>query len=493
MKALAWAFCAVLMGCYITGPIVDPDLWWHITVGKWIIANGTVPATDHWNLYGYGKPWRAYSWSNEILFALADRYGNHGLLALKIVIAALLALSLFYCMSRIAGDWLFGAGLGIYTTAACFQHYTLRPQSVVWICFAWLALQLDRIEREGASPGRLLACAAIMCVWANSHLTAALGLILSAVWLFKPDRWKTAALVAVVCFAGTLLTPYLGGEWLTFFSKTTHPLQLSSIVEFKPATILEYPTAFLLVGIFLLCVFAHFQPTFMDPAKAFGVCGFVIAGLAVTKFIPIANIFVALIIAVFWRRARESGVALGNFTEAVERSRAFVARLPGEGLAFVFLCAIAVTVNRAWAYPLRYSVIPVLALDYILEKELPYPLLNTFGNGGYVMYRHSDQRGELKPEQRVPIDGRTNVMSHEAWTGFSDAFYGRQGWRAYIDLVKPQTILWRRESPFASLVKASREWCEVFTSGEPDDGYTVLVKREYFDSHRDKFPGVECN
>lgn len=76
MKTLLWIVIALAAGLYICGPVVDPDLWWHITIGRWIIAHRDVPVVDHWTLFGQGEVWRAYSWMIEILFALVDRVGG---------------------------------------------------------------------------------------------------------------------------------------------------------------------------------------------------------------------------------------------------------------------------------------------------------------------------------------------------------------------------------------------------------------------------------
>ena len=50
----------------------DPDLWWHLAIGNWIIAHGDIPASEHWNRFSIGDPFRAYSWSIEILFSFLE-------------------------------------------------------------------------------------------------------------------------------------------------------------------------------------------------------------------------------------------------------------------------------------------------------------------------------------------------------------------------------------------------------------------------------------
>ena len=35
--------------------ISDPDIWWHLRTGDWILAHHTVPSTDPFSSYGMGK------------------------------------------------------------------------------------------------------------------------------------------------------------------------------------------------------------------------------------------------------------------------------------------------------------------------------------------------------------------------------------------------------------------------------------------------------
>jgi hypothetical protein len=54
-------------------PIDDPDIWWHLRTGQWIVEHGRVPTEDPFSTYGMGKPWIAYSWLFEILVYLVFR------------------------------------------------------------------------------------------------------------------------------------------------------------------------------------------------------------------------------------------------------------------------------------------------------------------------------------------------------------------------------------------------------------------------------------
>src|SRR3954453_10170656 len=48
-------------------PVTDPDIWWHLRVGQWVVEHGALPANDPFSLPGLDKPWVAYSWLYEVL------------------------------------------------------------------------------------------------------------------------------------------------------------------------------------------------------------------------------------------------------------------------------------------------------------------------------------------------------------------------------------------------------------------------------------------
>lgn len=491
MKQVLWFSIVIATGVYICGAVVDPDLWWHITVGRWIISHRAVPALDYWNMFGEGQLWRAYSWTNEILFALVDgRYGVRGLLVLKLLLSVLLSASMFYCFGRIANDWFFGGLLGMFATAACFNHFTLRPQSLTWVYFVWLIFFADEIAEKGFSGRRAGAIFLLMVLWANTHLTSIFGIVGVGVWLLRPGINTVAVKIAAAAFLGTLVTPYLGGEWVTFAGKTTHPFAHRAIAEFQAATVMQYSTSFMLIILFLLGLFFHMRPKIIEPAK-YALCAvFVIAGLAVVKFLPFAVIAMACAVAKIWQRHEHGRDALGNIVEALLRFKKLYQAFPKEGLSFVFICTAIVHIYQLWRAPLNQEITPVAAVDFILEKNLPHPLLNDFGRGGYVMYRFSDAKGNL--EHKVSIDGRTNVGTPELWDNFMAAFNGKENWRDYIEMVKPSTILWPGDSALVSILLESRAWCLVFSSPEEQGGYSVFLRRDLFESRSDDFPGAQC-
>lgn len=471
-----WLCLMLLVATHICGPIVDPDLWWHITVGRWIIAHGKVPDLEQWNQFALGQPWRAYSWSVEVLLALVDRhFGDHGLLVLKLCMAIVLTASMMFCLGKIANNWFLGGALGLLATLASHNHFTLRPQTLSWILLIWLIWLADLIDKQGLNRLRAATLFGVMIIWANSNLTSILGVVTVSLWIYRPDRLRLTGKVVVLMVLATLITPYFGAEWLTFFSKTGHPFKYSSIAEFQAATVLQYSTGFLIIMFALLLLWLHNCPRVLSLAKLLLAFIFVLAALAVIKFIPFACIIIAALTARLWHDSLEQRQALGPLADGFTRLELLLGKIAGHGLGFLLFALTIIQVYPVWREPVSQEVVPVQALDFIIENNLPRPLLSDFGRGGYVMYRLSAPDGTLT--EPVVIDGRTNVTPPDVMTKFRAAFDGRPNWREFVELANPGTILWRSDSPLTTILVESGEWRSIFKSGSSDRGYQVFVRR----------------
>lgn len=492
---------AVLVGSYICLSLADPDLWWHITIGNWIVAHRTVPHVDLWNMFSDGLVWRAYSWSAEVLFSLVHSWaGVEGLLGLQLIFAIVLALVLQGAFTVLARDAFVGALLGIYSTVACFNHFTLRPQVIVWMLFALAIVVADDGRSKEITRRQFASLVLIGMAWANCHLTAVLGLAGVFLWTVQSSidarpSLKRASALSVAFFVGTLLTPYLGGEWLTFLSKGDHPLKFQSIAEFQPSTILQYSTVFILLYLVLLVV-ASFQSR-MVPTLARSVLagGMTLAGLTAVKFLPFAAISLGALLAVWWRQIR-AATALAphsNLAEGLWHAKQGLERLAPAtmgSMAFFVLCIATANISALFRHPFDTNSVPKDAVDFIEQRNLQHPVLNEFGAGGYLMYRFS--RADGTPIHQVPIDGRTNVNSPEIWEMYQASLRGSAKWGEYIDKVKPKTILWRQGTAFVSLLLLSPEWCRVFASGEAETAFVVFISRDEFVRRAGEFSSLDC-
>src|SRR2546426_11140765 len=72
----------------------DPDSYWHLVVGRWIVEHRTFPTADPFSFTMTGAPWIAKEWLSQILYAgawgLAGWSGMAGLATAALALALVL-------------------------------------------------------------------------------------------------------------------------------------------------------------------------------------------------------------------------------------------------------------------------------------------------------------------------------------------------------------------------------------------------------------------
>jgi hypothetical protein len=500
MKTIAWMSFVILLGSFLARPIIDPDIWWHINVGRWIVAHREVPYVDYWNTFAVGTPWRAYSWSNEVIYALVDNlWGHTGLGALQLVLGILLAFTFHVCFSNLSGSNFIGAMLSALTLAACRGHFSLRPQTTVWILFLLILWVSEACKRRGSRPVYLLSVFLLGMLWANSHLSAVFGVLGLLLWPLNLPLSRNEVIgsfkLTFVFVLGTLVTPYLGGEWLTLLAKSDHVFAFNTLDEFSPANLMQATTAVVLFQVVALVVLSFSSNC---PPRFGGILLSVITlvvGLLAVKFLPFASISVAALTAIWLRdgivavNSEKRNGLLQGLIMARSRLNSLQPQTVG-ACAFFIACFGYVNAVKAVSHPIAYSKTPSRAVDFFEEQSLSHPVLNEFESGGYLQYRWSSLNGE--PKFLVPIDGRTNVNRRDIWKDYRETFTGREGWRQYFAKVDPRTVIWRRGSPLTTLLLEDADWCRVFEAGSNPSGYGVFITRDEFNARSGVFSSSDC-
>src|SRR5205807_6648739 len=78
----------------------DPDIWWHLRVGHWIMQHHSVPHSGIFSQIGEGRPWQAYSWGFEVTVAALQRYLDIVAQPLFVIIFGLIFTLLLFALLR---------------------------------------------------------------------------------------------------------------------------------------------------------------------------------------------------------------------------------------------------------------------------------------------------------------------------------------------------------------------------------------------------------
>lgn len=200
------------------GPVSNPDMPWHLAVGRSIAADRAVPRTDFLSWTMAGRPWVDFEWLTQLLFHGLDRAaGVTGLWCYKVLSFCLLAaaVSSLFALWGLSEVWI---GLSVFSVFAALRPFIqIRPEnfSLIFFTFQLILLEARRLGRLKASDTVCLAGHfALYTLWANLHAGFPMGLLLCACYgaaeRFSAARSKRLSPLAwaAVGVAGTCVNPY---------------------------------------------------------------------------------------------------------------------------------------------------------------------------------------------------------------------------------------------------------------------------------------------
>src|SRR5882724_11722665 len=189
----------------------DPDSYWHLVIGRWIIANQSFPHTDIFSATFAGHPWIAKEWLSQLVYAGAYGLGGWNAIALLAAATAAAALGLLAHALLEKFEPIPALGLTLAAFVLVAPHLVARPHALALpLMVAW-TVGLVRAVDHGRAPSFWLL--PLMLLWANLHGGFTLGLALIAPFALEgilqdrrtAPRWIGFALAAALT---ACITPY---------------------------------------------------------------------------------------------------------------------------------------------------------------------------------------------------------------------------------------------------------------------------------------------
>lgn len=217
LACLGAAWAAIL--AFLVVEVYDLDVWFHLAIGRDILASGEVPTVERYAVAALGRPYHDSHWLFQVAIALAQRAAGWVGVQLVAILLWAGALGCGYSAARrhvgrsAASVLLFLSGM------ACVERFLPRPEvvTVALVGFFWWRLQDGRF----VAWRDLLLLAGLQALWTNSHGLFVLGPGLAA--CYAVAEWLTAAperaarrpatrLFAILLCA-TLVSPDGLGSW----------------------------------------------------------------------------------------------------------------------------------------------------------------------------------------------------------------------------------------------------------------------------------------
>ncbi|HEY9505638.1 MAG TPA: hypothetical protein VIQ27_06685 [Gemmatimonadales bacterium] len=157
----------------------DGDTARHLRLGEMILQQGHLPHIDTFSFTMAGKPFIAFEWGSEVVFALAYRLaGLPGVAVLAGLVLALTYALVARFLIRRGGDPLLAYFVSMAAAVLSAAHWLARPHLFTMLA---VVLLLELLERPGRQ--RLWLWFALFVVWANLHGGFFYGCVTIAIYL----------------------------------------------------------------------------------------------------------------------------------------------------------------------------------------------------------------------------------------------------------------------------------------------------------------------
>jgi hypothetical protein len=460
-------------------PVEDPDLWWHLRTGQWIVDHGQVPFEDPFSAFGSGKPWIAYSWLYEILvYGLFRAFGLVGIVWFTVVMSTLIALALHVLVRRAKLPFLMELIVVALALSAMKPIYSPRSWLFSILFFA-VELNVALRVRSGGKPVLLALLPPIFLLWANLHIQFSYGLavlgFLAVESLFaamprsegRGENRETIPLgpmIATVfaCLLATLVNPYHYRLLLVFLEIAAQTEVFQYVQELQPL-FFRTPADWFILALALMTAFS-------------------LGWQKNLRLLPLGLLLMAVLLS--FRARRDSWVVVTVAAALIGDNGAWNAVGESFGItkARIFFVVAAVIValglmsryreiNEPHLQQVVESRFPVNAVAFVRQNRFPGPLYNNFDWGGYLIWS--------LPELPVSIDGRGNVHGDPRIIRSIRTWAGYPGWESDPELVnarlviaepgRPLTAHLRRDARFKLVYEDKTAAVFVSTAGDPSN------------------------
>jgi len=399
----------------------DPDTYWHIASGNWILANHAVPERDPFSHSMAGTPWTVHEWGSQVLIATVYKWFGWG--GLQVLVAAAFAstmalLARFLSKRLEPVHMISGAAL---VATLLWTHYLVRPHVLAWPMLAiWVGSFANAAEHRRLPPWSMIL---LMVVWANMHLSYTLALAIGAGFATDaimqestwPERFVKArawAIFLVACTAALLINPH-GWYAIKYTVDVMGMTSLNMVSEWRSADFHDFQMVTLwVVLVFGLALGGWFRLSW--PRTVLILVLFYMA-LKHQRYHSLLGLVSMYVLAEpFARQWYARPVQPTQGSDALDRLfRALQgnARLAGVGLALLVSAAVA-WARLTMAPPVPPpTTTPSAALAAFDSLHVRGNVFNSYVFGGYLIFRGVP----------VMIDGRSDMYGDSLMQDVSDA------------------------------------------------------------------------
>ena len=446
----------------------DPDLWWHLRTGQWIVETRHVPHSDPFSFTRAGHAWVSHEWLSEVVFyELWKHSGAAGLIVFSAIITSAGFMPLYLRCLLSGGKRHWAAAATVLGALASAPSWGVRPQMFTFTLASLLLWLLESSSKKD-QPRLLFWIPPLFLLWLNLHAGFALGLALLFAYCFGlimetaagNTPWQQArpivlrvVLLLLACLALVPLSPSGAQLYRYPFDTLRSSGMRSFIVEWFSPDFHEWLyRPFLLVWLLLLIALAGSR----SRPKGRVIVPLLLTSFAALDAVRHIPIFVLVAIPVI---ATALPVPSGSSTvsQRPPDSSRFRPLFGGVVVILIAVFALVKWVSLTHSQDAREAEqYPQKAVAFLQAGDQPRRIFVYYDWGGYAIWK-------LYPEYRVFVDGRADLYGDDLLRQFKTAVQLRTGWRDILDSWKVEAVLLPPSCALAQALLLDPNWHAAFS------------------------------
>ncbi len=450
-------------------PVTDPDFWWHLASGKYMVTNHLIPRHDVFSLTARGHRWIMHEWLTEVIFYGGWLLGGARLLGLAtgVVIAAAFWVVFRACAERGARMSISAPIVGLAAFSSAHTWGT-RPQMISMLLTALFGLAISRMLVRGL-PAPSLWLPALMVLWVNLHGGFIFGVALLAIAAaghviqdrFRLTRLRdeslpptqprvnlsrTVVVVALTALA-TLLNPNGLAGALYPFSYLGNNASTQFIAEWVSPDFHKSEFLYFEAMVLLLIVGAMASPYRARLADVLVLLPFLYLSFNSVRNISLLAVLAAPVIAELLTSALPPPRPARPLHPRRSLANWLCVSIVGLGLLGLALADVG---PDAQAKEVKKDF-PVGALHYIKTHGLPSRGFDSYNWGGFLIWNWYGTRS-------VYVDGRPDMYGNTFMDDYIQAYRGGGSWAALLDANALCYVLVEPNSGIAQALGGAPGW-----------------------------------
>jgi len=430
----------------------DPDIWWHLRTGQWILENKTVPAVDPFSQHHV--PWVAYSWLFEILiYGMYNLFGLTGFGIYLLLMAVAITFSLYTLLKNQSISSTFAASLTAVGIIAISRNLNVRSY-LFSILFSIILLQVLMKVRESGQMKKLILLPPVFALWANLHIQFVYGFMIYFLFAvevaglcyvskkgdsdIQRTRMHWMLSIGAACFLATLANPYHVFIYRPFVEILAEPGFYNHISELH-SLCFRHLADWMVLFIFMGAVYTIGKNQTHRP--------FLLLLILAASFISFRSIRDVWLVVISGLTIIAYNISRRQPDNDVLRYKKIPVRVVS-GLGTVlslFICWNCYALSNASIHQHIAENYPEKATQFIKKNNLSGPLYNHFNWGGYLIWH--------LPELPVSIDGRGNVCGYDNFLNSINTFNAKPDWDINTKLLHAGIVVTSPEWALTSLLR----------------------------------------